>query len=351
MYATHITHIADIMQIALAIAITIVYNISTTTERGNIMNATTTLVTRSNSLQTAHISADLFQSWTAFIDASPKTVETYNRAIRQFANYLQAECIAAPCKDDIIAFRKHIAATRKPSTANSYLMAVKQFFKWTEERGLYPNIAKNVKAERIAPGHKRDAITRQQAQEMLNNIDLATEKGKRDYAILVTMLTGGLRGIEIERANVGDLRTISGKRVIFIQGKGHIEKDTPVILGEHAAAAIDDYMGCRGNAENDAPLFASTANRNAGGRVSTRSIRRLIKDNLIDIGANSSRLSAHSLRHYAIDTAYRTNKDIAETQQFARHASPTTTLIYVHEQEQLNNTCSCRIDAILFSKD
>ena len=35
------------------------------------------------------VSADLFQRWIAYIDASPKTIATYTRSIKRFFLYLQ----------------------------------------------------------------------------------------------------------------------------------------------------------------------------------------------------------------------------------------------------------------------
>ena len=34
------------------------------------------------------LNADLFSRWASFIDASPKTVDTYSKAIKQFMKYL-----------------------------------------------------------------------------------------------------------------------------------------------------------------------------------------------------------------------------------------------------------------------
>ena len=39
------------------------------------------------------INPELFNSWTSFIDASSKTIETYSKSIKQFFKYLQNEGI------------------------------------------------------------------------------------------------------------------------------------------------------------------------------------------------------------------------------------------------------------------
>ena len=42
------------------------------------------------------ISAELFTRWIGFIDARPKTVATYTRAVKQFWMYLQMNNVTKP---------------------------------------------------------------------------------------------------------------------------------------------------------------------------------------------------------------------------------------------------------------
>ena len=89
---------------------------------------------------------DLYKNWLAFIDAAPKTVDTYTRAVKQFLTYLKDNRITQPTKEDLINYKTQLAGTNhKPATITAYIMAIKQFFKWLEEKGFYPDIAKNVK--------------------------------------------------------------------------------------------------------------------------------------------------------------------------------------------------------------
>ena len=49
----------------------------------------TALITTSSPLPApTGITADLFNRWISYIDAKPKTVETYTRSIRHFVSYL-----------------------------------------------------------------------------------------------------------------------------------------------------------------------------------------------------------------------------------------------------------------------
>ena len=166
-----------------------------------------------------------FDRFINYLDASPKTVETYKKALRQFFNYLAINGIRQPQREDVIAFRDDLKASGlKPTTVQNYITATRIFFKWTEQEGLYPNIAEHVKGAKLDKNHKKDYLTSSQAKEVLANIKTDTEEGLRNYAILSLMVTGGLRTIEVSRANVGDLRNVGENTVLFVQGKGREEK-------------------------------------------------------------------------------------------------------------------------------
>jgi integrase/recombinase XerD len=63
-------------------------------------------------------------------------------------------------------------------------------------------------------------LTEEEAQAMLRLPDRRTLQGKRDYAILLTLLTTGLRKAEFCNLNVGDLKTYRNQAVIDVIGKG-----------------------------------------------------------------------------------------------------------------------------------
>ncbi|MCV3755526.1 hypothetical protein OF390_05985 [Limosilactobacillus fermentum] len=80
---------------------------------------------------------------------------------------------------------------------------------------------------------------------MLETIPQDTLKGKRDYAMLALMLTMGLRTIEVSRANVGDIRTQGDAVVLYVQGKGHVDKDALVRMPNHVETAVRTYLKAR----------------------------------------------------------------------------------------------------------
>lgn len=294
------------------------------------------------------INADLFSRWTSYIDASPKTIDTYSKAIKQFFIYLQENGIRQPQREDIVAYREYLKEDHKPTTVQSYLAAVKLFFKWTEQEGFYPNIADRVKGAKIDTEHKKDYLTTKQVNKLLGAIDRSTLKGKRDYAMLSVMVTTGLRTISIINANIEDIRTAGDATALFYKGKGHEEKATYVKLAEPVEDAIRDYLTARGTTDGTEPLFSSVANRNSGGRMTTRSISRVAKNSLIDVDLISDRLTAHSFRHTAATLNLLNGGTVEETQQLLDHANINTTLIYSHALERAKNNSEKRIAKAIF---
>lgn len=294
------------------------------------------------------LNVELFSRWTSYIDASPKTIDTYSKAIKQFFIYLQDNGISQPQREDIVAYREYLKEDHKPTTVQSYLAAVKLFFKWTEQEGFYQNIADRVKGAKIDTEHKKDYLTTKQVNKLLGAIDRSTLKGKRDYAMLSVMVTTGLRTISIINANIEDIRTAGDATALFYKGKGHEEKATYVKLAEPVEDAIREYLTARGTIDGKEPLFSSVANRNSGGRMTTRSISRVAKESLIDVDLISDRLTAHSFRHTAATLNLLSGGTVEETQQLLDHANINTTLIYSHALERAKNNSEQRIAKAIF---
>lgn len=311
------------------------------------MNALT--IAQKNIEINREITSEIFNQFISYLDTSPKTVETYTKALRQFFNYLSLNGITQPQRADILNYKEDLQASGlKPSTIQNYITAVKIFFNWTAQEGLYPNISEHIKGAKLDRAHKKDYLTSSQVKAVINSIDRSSEQGLRDYAILSLMVTGGLRDIEISRANIEDLRPAGGNIVLFIQGKGHTEKADYVKIPAPTERAIRDYLKLRNAPSESDPLFTSTSNNSKGKRLSTRSISGIAKAHLKEAGYNSERLTAHSFRHTAVTLALLAGQEITEVQQFARHANINTTMIYNHSLDKAKNGCSEAIAQAIF---
>jgi len=294
------------------------------------------------------INEGLYQRFISYIDARPRTIETYTKALRQLFKHFSLNGITQPTREDILAYRDHLKETLKPATVQNYITATRLFFQWLEQERIYPNVASKIKGARIEKGHKKDFLNSQQVRAVLGIVDTQSLQGLRDYAMIALMVTGGLRTIEVSRADIGDMREIAGQARLYIQGKGKEEKADYAVLQPEVKTAIDAYLNKRGETDKDQPLFTSTSNNSTGERLSTRSISGIVKTWLQRAGYDSDRLTAHSLRHTAITLALLAGKPMREVQQFARHTSPVITEVYAHDLDRANNGCEEAIARAIF---
>jgi integrase/recombinase XerC len=301
------------------------------------------------------INEAMIAEFVAYLDVSENTLTKYEYCVKTFLGWMTTAGITKPQRDDILCFRKDMEAIHKPATVALLLVAVKLFFRFLADEGLYPNVADHIKSPKQSKGYKKDYFVSSQINSILDKIDRSTLTGKRDYALILLAYTGGLRTIEISRADVSDMRINGNAEVLYIQGKGRDEKDDFVKIVPEVAEAIREYLSFRDmgkNIKDDEvrPLFTSCHHHNAGKRLPTISIRWIIKMRMRAAGFDSERLTSHSLRHTAITWSLQAGATLQEVQQFARHSSINTTQIYAHNLERLDNPCEMHLAAALFNR-
>lgn len=302
--------------------------------------------TKSGQLQP--VTHDAMCAWLAFIDVSPDTARTYAASLRQLARYLHARGIKHPTREDLRAYRDELRTRCAPATIQIYITAARLFFKWTAESGIYPNIADHLKGAKISPGHKRDYLTSEQLRAVFAGVDTKSARGCRDLALLALMACGGLRDIEIHRANIGDIQPAGGSAALWIQGKGRDDKADFVKIPQAVERVLLAYLRTRGSPPPTAPLFVSYSNGHRGERLSRRSISGIVRGYIRAAGLTSSKLTAHSLRHSAVTLALLGGASLQEVQQFARHKAISTTQIYAHNLAREENPCEGLIAAQIF---
>jgi integrase/recombinase XerC len=297
-----------------------------------------------------HFGEELLNHFIAFIDVKPKTILTYKISIKQFFKWVKLNKIVNPKRDDIIKYKSDLKILGlKPSTIANYIIAIRQFFKWTDNEKLYSNIAKNIKTPKIDKRHKKDYLTVGQVNELLNSLNKNDLRGLRDYALLLLMLTGGLRTIEVSRADFSDLAILAGNEILYIQGKGYDEKTEFIKITNQVGNAIREYLKMAGSMVKDtSPLFINLSNNAKGKRLTSQSISRIIKNRLRQAGYNSQKLTAHSLRHTAITLALLYGATIQEAQSLARHMDINSTQIYAHNLDRTNSRIEQLITNAIF---
>lgn len=305
--------------------------------------------------------ADLFTRFMDYSDVKDTTLKGYMVYIRAFVRWMHQQAIAQPTREDIKAYKEYLDSSElATSTKAQYMRAVRHFFKWTAAEGLYPDIADHIKGAKVRRDHhKKDALGREDVPAIAATIDRSSETGKRLYAIYMLCITAGLRTVEVSRANLEDIKVKGGKSYLWVWGKGHDEPDTPVLLVPEVQEALQEYLNSRTDKPTGkSPLFVSTSNRpghdangNPTKRIAPTTISAQLKQMMRAAGYDSSRLTAHSLRHTSGTGAYQATHSLYLAQQHQRHADPSTTEIYIHDDEREQRDTEQQVYNYYFAPD
>ena len=164
------------------------------------------------------------------------------------------------------------------------------------------------------------AISDAEARLLLDKPDADSLKGKRDRAILATLLYHGIRREELCTLRVKDLESRKGVPHLRIFGKGSKIRFLPA----HPVAGrlIVEYLEAAKHAEDkDGPLFRPVRNNRTG------NLERALHPNAVyeNIVRHYGGISVHSLRATAATNALDHEADIAKVQEWLGHANISTT--------------------------
>lgn len=273
-------------------------------------------------------------------DKSKTTLTTYKTGIDKFVDWIQSGVQVTPSA--VLDWKASlIQGGKKPNAANTWLSGVRSFFSWAVTTGKLPyNPAEFVhgsKRKGTSSRHLKETLTDIEMIRVLSQPDQTTDMGKRDLAIMSLMAYTAARSVEVREANKSDLKTRSGHLVLPIRGKGHTETDEILVIAHpDAESALYNWLSVRNIMGGDA-LFISLSNRSFGKRLSLRSIREIVKSYFSMAGINDATKTTHSLRHTAITSAIVHEAPIQKVQSMARHSNISTTMIYYHEADRIQN--------------
>lgn len=282
---------------------------------------------------------DLKKQFINYIDVSEKTSETYSGNLKRFIEYMQEKEIRNPTREDIIAYREYLKNNYELNTVNGIMISVRQFFKFLEYKGIYKNITDNIKGVKIESYHKREYLTLEQCKNVLNKA-----KNMRERVLFTLTFTCGLRANEVANIRLSDFTLKGGKHCLYVLGKDRDGKQDYVVVPRETFDLIQEYVE-----EYDIQdyLFVSESNHNKGGKVATCTLRRIINKMYERAGIVGKEYVFHSLRHSFATISLQNGIDIREVSKGLRHRSTTTTEIYTHDLEKINNRCSDTISDML----
>lgn len=216
-------------------------------------------------------------------------------------------------------------STERDNSASSRarkVSSIKSFFKYLNVKAklLPDNPAKDLDAPKI-PAQLPKHLTLEESKKLLQSVKGEFEV--RNFCILTLFLNCGLRISELTGINIS---SITDEKFTVI-GKGN--KERTIYLNSACKKAINEYLSVRpheGVIDRDA-LFLSKRKT----RISVKMVQVVVKDALKEAGLDTTKYSAHKLRHTAATLMYKHGHvDVRALQEILGHKQLSTTQIYTH---------------------
>ena len=175
-------------------------------------------------------------------------------------------------------------------------------------------------------------LTYEEIQALLKMPDKRTLEGKRDYSILLTMLTTGLRKAELCNLKETDIKTYRNQIVFDVIGKG--KRHRRIGLKHDVYKAIQAYTKSHGNGNADHSIFFTLGKH---GLCTKQPLTHKSVDCLIKKYSNKAlirkRVTPHTLRHTFATALLDNGTDLKTVQELMGHSHIRTTERYLHSND------------------
>jgi integrase/recombinase XerD len=261
---------------------------------------------------------------------SKNTIDNYTFDIERLCLFLDENSISvSPLNINEETIQLFIYSVAKEVNARSQariISGLKSFFSYMLfEDYRTDNPLELIETPRI--GRKLpDTLSIIDIDRLIAAIDLSSNEGERNRAILETLYGCGLRVSELVSLKISDLFFDEG--FIKITGKGNKQRFVPI--GSITQNYIEIYKNSVRTHVNIQKGHEDTLFLNRRGRQLTRAmIFTIIKDLAVKIDLNKI-ISPHTFRHSFATHLLENGADLRSIQLMLGHESITTTEIYVH---------------------
>jgi integrase/recombinase XerD len=261
---------------------------------------------------------------------SKNTIDNYSFDIERLCQFLiQNEIKVSPIVINEEILQEFIYTVSKevnPRSQARIISGLKSFFSYLIFEDLRNDspleLIESPKTGRKLP----DTLAVEEIDALISAIDLSSNEGERNRALLETLYGCGLRVSELVALKISDLFFEEG--FIKITGKGNKQRFVPV--GELTQKYIETYKnGVRVHSKIQKG-FEDVLFLNRRGRQLTRAmIFTISKDLAVKINLNK-KISPHTFRHSFATHLLENGADLRSIQLMLGHESITTTEIYVH---------------------
>lgn len=254
---------------------------------------------------------------------SELTVEVYVAEVRRFLTGLGASELRGLTATDVSRAVLGEVGLRSPATVRRYGCALRSFLRYCYLSGL---VDLDLSAAVLPVSGRRrsllpQGITPTQAKALLGACDRRRASGRRDYAVIVSMLRLGLRATEVATLQLDDLDWRAGQ--VTIHGKGGRVDQLP--LPADVGEAIAAYLS-RGRPRTATVREVFVRLRPPHVAITRGGVTAIVVSAARRAGLGVVR--PHRLRHTAASDMLRAGAPLGEIGQVLRHRSLGSTAIY-----------------------
>lgn len=261
---------------------------------------------------------------------SKNTIDNYTFDMERLCLFLDENAISiSPIKiseETVQQFIYSVSKEVNPRSQARIISGLKSFFSYLifeDYRQDNPmELIETPKTGRKLP----DTLSVEEIDALISAIDLSSNEGERNRAMMETLYGCGLRVSELVSLKISDLFFEEG--FIKITGKGNKQRFVPI--GNLTKKYIQIYKDTIRTHLNIKKGHEDTLFLNRrGNQLSRAMIFTIIKNLAIQINLNKN-ISPHTLRHSFATHLLENGADLRSIQLMLGHESITTTEIYVH---------------------
>ena len=261
---------------------------------------------------------------------SKNTIDSYCFDIDRLILFLEAKKIdVSPIviqEETLQLFIYEVAKEVNPRSQSRIISGLKSFFSYLIfEDFRSDNPLALIESPRL--GRKLpDTLGVEEIDNLIEAIDLSSNEGERNRAILETLYGCGLRVSELVELKISDLFFEEG--FIKVTGKGNKQRFVPIAeITEKYISIYKDQVRCHQTSQkSDSDILFL----NRRGKKLTRAmIFTIIKRLAVEINLQKT-ISPHTFRHSFATHLLENGADLRSIQMMLGHESITTTEIYVH---------------------
>jgi len=261
---------------------------------------------------------------------SANSIYNYSLDIKKLQGWLEEhEIIVSAISISEATLKEFVYAIAKkvnPRSQSRMISGLKGFFNYLvfeEYRSTNPmELIESPKMGRRLP----DTLSLEEIDSIISEIDLSTNLGERNRAIIETLYGCGLRVSELIHLKLSDLFFEEG--FIKVTGKGNKQRFVPI--GGLTVKYINIYRKEVRVHQKIQPEAVDTLFLNQRGKQLTRAMIFYIVKQLVEKAGIKKNISPHTFRHSFATHLLENGADLRAIQQMLGHESITTTEIYTH---------------------